>query len=394
MFTLEPNHPYYDFDENLIKITEYTVLGKLPNPFLMEDGTIADTPEKWRERRKEMYKDVIELQYGTMPPEPEFLEVEKLYGGAYGDTGSYRIITGTRAKPVTFLMKVIRPKSDTPCPVVIDGDMCFLYHFDKEYLNTFRDNGVCFCTFDRTMLAHDVKNEGRRQGQLYETYPEYTFGAVGAWAWGYSRCLDALEILGQDDLSIVAYCGHSRGGKTAMLAGALDERATIVAPNSTCAGANGCYRIHMRGIAESGRESRSETLDDMMKVFPFWFGEGMQEYVDREQDLPFDSHYLKAMVAPRILLETNAASDNWANTIGAWMTTQAAKEVYKLLDAEDNLYWSYRKGYHFHKVIDIEQLVNIISHLRDGAPVDTSRKFRTPFKQPELIFDWRCPEKK
>ena len=42
-----------DFDENFIKVTEYEVLGKLPNPFLLSDGTYADTPEKWKEHRKQ-----------------------------------------------------------------------------------------------------------------------------------------------------------------------------------------------------------------------------------------------------------------------------------------------------------------------------------------------------
>ena len=54
-----------DFDRDLIKVTEYDVLGKLPDPFLCKDGTVADTAEKWAVRRAEMYKDVIELQYGT-----------------------------------------------------------------------------------------------------------------------------------------------------------------------------------------------------------------------------------------------------------------------------------------------------------------------------------------
>ena len=40
-----------------------------------------------------------------------------------------------------------------------------------------------------------MQGEGRRKGQLYDAYPDYTFGAIGAWAWGYSRCVDALEIL-------------------------------------------------------------------------------------------------------------------------------------------------------------------------------------------------------
>ncbi len=393
MFCPEVNE-HFDFDENLIEVTEYDVLGKLPDPFIMNDGTKVDTKEKWEERRKELYKCAVEFQYGTLPPKPEVFEVEHLYGSGRTGTNSYRIIAGTKEKQVSFLMKVIRPaKFDDPCPVVVDGDMCFMYHFNPEFYETFTKNGIAFVTFDRTMLAHDLKNEGRRKGQLYDVYPEYTFGAVGAWAWGYSRCVDALEILGVDDMNLIAFAGHSRGAKTAMLAGVCDERAAIVAPNSTCAGSCGCYRIHMKAKGEDKGERRSETLEDMILHFPFWFSEEIAEYVGRENELPFDSHYLKALVAPRILIDTEAASDTWANTVGSWMTTQGAKEVYKFLGKEENLYWSYRKGFHFHKVLDIEMLVNVISHIRDGAPI-SDRFFRLPFKKPELIFDWRAPERK
>ena len=46
-----------------------------------------------------------------------------------------------------------------------------------------------------------------------------------------------------------------------------------------------------------------------------------------------------------------------------------------------------------HKIIDIEMLVNVICHIRDGAPI-SDRFYRLPFKTPELNFSWRCPEKK
>ena len=84
MFCPDANRPEFEYDENFIDILEYEVLDKLPNPFLMEDGSIADTPEKWEKRRKEIYKSAVELQYGTQPPKPEFLEVELLYGGGAG----------------------------------------------------------------------------------------------------------------------------------------------------------------------------------------------------------------------------------------------------------------------------------------------------------------------
>ena len=80
------------FDEKIIKVTEYNVLGELPDPFLKADGTRASTPDEYDELKKEHYKSVIELQYGTMPPKPEFLTVEKIGSGR--KSVSYRVTTG------------------------------------------------------------------------------------------------------------------------------------------------------------------------------------------------------------------------------------------------------------------------------------------------------------
>lgn len=376
-------------DENLIKITEYNVKGKLPNPFLFDNGEFVQNACDWERRRKEIYKTAIELQYGTMPPQPEFLEIETLY---IGKSHTYRIITGRRAKPVSFIMRLMSPRCEGKFPAVIDGDLCFDYAFNQEFLNAFLDENIGLVLFNRTELAHDLRGEGRRKGQLYDAYPEYTFGALGAWAWGYSRCVDALDKLGLADMSCITFTGHSRGGKTAALAGALDERAAIVNPNETCAGACSCYRIEMKAITEEGVEKPSESLEKLWEKFGFWMGPRLGEYVGKEEELPFDSHYLKAMIAPRVLFVSEAASDIWANPVGSYMTTMAAGEVYKLLDKPENLLWYYRHGHHFHDIEDVKMLVNIIQHKTKGRPL-SEKLFRTPFKKPELIFDWRCPAK-
>jgi hypothetical protein len=67
----------------------------------------------------------------------------------------------------------------------------------------------------------------------------------------------------------IAFSGHSRGGKTAMLAGVLDERASIVNPNATCAGSASCYRVHVKAEDDDGKVGPSETLDDLIRNFDF-----------------------------------------------------------------------------------------------------------------------------
>ncbi len=377
--------------EEKIKITEYKVLGKLPDPFLMKNGTRITDPAQWETRRAEMYKDVVELQYGTMPPEPEFLEVERLCKGRESKT--YRITTGRKDHPVSFYMRVFATKDEGVFPAVIDGDLGFDYSLHEEWRKAFSDENIMLVMFNRTELANDIQNEGRRHGPLYDAYPEYTFGALGAWAWGYSRCVDALEKLGIADMNHIAFTGHSRGGKTAALAGVLDKRASIVNPNETNAGACSCYRIHMKAINEDGLEKPSETLADLHRNFDFWLGEGMGEYTQREQDLPFDCHMLKAMIAPRTLFTSEAVSDIWTNPVGAWMTSVAADEVFKFLGVPENNLWYFRDGYHYHNLEDVQMLVNLIKHKTEGRPL-SDRFFRRPFEEKELIFDWKCPETK
>jgi len=378
------------FDEKTIKVTEYKVLGELPDPFLKPDGTRASSIEEYEELKKEHYKSVVELQYGTMPPKPEFLTVQKLGKGR--KSTSYRVTTGRKDFPVSFTMRVFLPKTEEKCPVIVDGDLSFDYITDEGYLDAALDAGVGFAMFDRIELVPDVREAGRH-APLYDCYPEYTFGALGARAWGYSRCVDALEQLDIIDNDWIAFSGHSRGGKTAMLAGVLDERAKIVNPNETNAGSCSCYRIHMKAINEDGVEKKSETLADILGKFDFWFGKGMADYAACEEKLPFDAHFTKAMIAPRILLVGEAASDIWTNPIGTWMTTQAASEVFKLYGKEENLHWYFRHGFHYHKAEDIEMLVSVIKHHKDGAPLKDGFS-STPFDEPELIYSWRCPEKK
>ena len=377
-----------NFDENLIKVQSITTKGKLPNPFIMNDGTSVKTEADWQLRRQEMYKTAVELQYGTMPPQPEFLEVEPLDDAT--SIFNYRITTGRKDHPVSFIMRVILPtEGGEKFPAIVDGDLCWRYAFDKEYLQTVTGNGIAFVLFNRVELVPD-RNVDRSKGPLYQCYPEYTFSALGAWAWGYARCVDALEQLGYIDMDNIAFSGHSRGGKTALLAGVLDQRAAIVNTNESGAGGAGCYRLNMTAYEENGNLRNNERLADLLRVFPHWFNPDMTTYVDHEEELPFDEHFLKALVAPRILLETDAASDIWANPVGSWQTSMAAKEVFRFLGVEGNLVHTFRPGFHEHKPQDLQVLVDVMKAKIAGQPLHKD-SFRLPFHPSELIFDWRSP---
>src|ERR1035437_2455179 len=63
-------------------------------------------------------------------------------------------------------------------------------------------------------------------------------GTIAAWAWGFHRCVDYLTTEPGVDAHRIAALGHSRNGKTALLAAAFDERIAIAFPHQAgCGGA-------------------------------------------------------------------------------------------------------------------------------------------------------------
>lgn len=342
----KPRPANYDED----KVPPYS----LPDPLVSRAGAPVSDPETWnRVRRPEIMRLFQEEMFGVAPPRPEGLSFRvvsvddaALGGAAIRKNIELKIARAENAPrfPVTLYL----PKTVRPAPVFV-GLHLFDTSAEVPRLGTsLVDPGAAKFVLPKERLFEEVVGRGYGVASLdaKEIAPDAAdhfcegvidfyapegvkkrapaeWGAIGAWAWALSRALDYLETDADVDAGRVIAIGHSRMGKTALWAGAQDERfAMVVSNNSGCGGAALSKRIF------------GETVALINARFPHWFCESFRKYNDREVDLPFDQHMLLALIAPRPVYVGSAAKDAWADPRGEFLACVAADPVYRLLGVE------------------------------------------------------------
>ena len=160
-------------------------------------------------------------------------------------------------------------------------------------------------------------------------------GTIAGWAWGFQRCVDYLVTDREVDAKRIAAVGHSRNGKTALLAAAFDERIALAIPHQAGCGGSAPNRLAPALAApQANGRPIAETTAVINKSFPHWFNGEFKKFDAAPEKLPFDQHCLAALCAPRPVLFSNAEGDQWANPSGQFEMLQAADPVYRLLGVE------------------------------------------------------------
>jgi len=155
------------------------------------------------------------------------------------------------------------------------------------------------------------------------------WGVLRAWAWGASRALDYFESDKSVDARHVGVAGHSRWGKTALIAMAYDQRFAIVYDSSSGEGGSKLHRRNWGELVEN-IAGRGEY---------HWMAGNFLKYAGplHWNDLPVDSHELVALCAPRPVFigAGTFTGDGWADPKGMFLAAVGAGPVYKLLGGRD-----------------------------------------------------------
>jgi len=328
-----------------------------PDPLTFSDGCPVQTASDWLGPRRAELRSLFErYMYGAAPDaSAATAHVESSSPWAEGTLERWEVRIASESGPKVLRLLIALPDSGAPVPAIValnfhgnhtviqDASIPLPVHWVME--SSFSDGNLA-AEKGRGGEALDWSVEDALKSgfalvtacycEIEPDDPNQTSeGAISTWAWGLSRIMDVLLEDARFDSNRIGVTGHSRLGKTALLAAAFDERFAFCAPvQSGCGGA-----APSRGVV-------GESVEQITNRFPHWFSPEFASFAGCENDLPFDQHELLAMVAPRPLLVANASGDLWANPEGQAEALRQAERVYTFLGASDRTFEFLRPGGH------------------------------------------------
>lgn len=334
----------------------------LPDLFTMPNGRKISTSEEWESIARPYWREVIlREEYGRVPEyvEPEITTKKNsigFAGKAVWEEVTFRFERNGLEHSVPT--QLIYPKAAEPCPFFIYINFRpdipdRLLPVEEIIDNGFGVFAVCYNNIttdngDFTSGLAALFQKGERTGD--------DPGKISYWAYMASRMMDYLQTRPEADKSAIGVGGHSRLGKTALLAAALDDRfAFVCSNNSGCSGA-----ALSRYCCEGG-----ESVAIITKAFPYWFCPNYFKYASNEEAMPFDQHSLLSLVAPRRAYVGAALEDVWANNDNQFLNCAAVSPVWSLYGkrglicpdrmplcgdvfTDGEVGFHYRSGTHFH----------------------------------------------
>ncbi len=314
----------------------------LPDPLILKNGDrVKNSEEWWQLRRPEILDDFSNLIYGKMPggiPPVDFkvteIDSQALNGKAIKKTitGQLRVSKYFNDMPMVEIILYTPSASEGPVPLMVTVGVGFPGAFPGAKNNDTSPSvamviakGWAMATVNTGLIQMDNGADLSKGiiGFMQQGKPRKPddWGVIAAWCWGLSRAMDYFETDPSVNSKHIGIEGHSRWGKTALLAAALDQRWAIV--YSSCSGSMG---------ASLEKRNYGETIDNVAGPGEYhWMAGNFLKYAGHWQDMPVDAHELMALIAPRPLFITGGTQDQWADPKGEFLACSAASPVYRLL---------------------------------------------------------------
>lgn len=169
--------------------------------------------------------------------------------------------------------------------------------------------------------------------------------AIMAWAAQFSKLSHYLKH--EAGFSKTIAYGHSRFGKSALVAAAFDAGIDAVIAHQSGTGG-----------ASLAKDKDGESIAAVSENYPHWFVPKFSEYAQNKADLPIDQHFLLALIAPRPMLLGNARRDVWSDPNGAFRAAEAASTIYQLYGSE---------GLRQSRLVDFDPKADIAFWMRPGT---------------------------
>jgi hypothetical protein len=317
----------------------------IPDVLTLKSGApVADAQTWWARRRPEILADFQSEVYGTIPEHIPAVtwEVTAIDKAALGGTATLKHIVGhidnssyPVATPSIAIALYLPTNAGGPVPVMVvaswstSGKGFGPAPTGPTAMEQVIAHGWGYALVDTYGVQAD--SGGRLNvgiiGLVNRGNPRKPddWGALAAWSWGLSRAIDYFEVDKDVDAKRLGIEGHSRWGKEALLAAALDPRWAIVF--ASCSGECGA-KLHRHDVGES--------VDNVCGSGEYhWMAGNFLKYAGHWDQLPVDQHELIALVAPRPVFITGGTQDLWSDPVGEFKACVAAGPVYRLLGKKD-----------------------------------------------------------
>ncbi|MBQ8287668.1 MAG: hypothetical protein IJX76_02720 [Clostridia bacterium] len=295
-----------------------------PDLLTFENGSPVRTAEDWELRRKELLHLICREEFGYRPAAPKTVtgtvigtETEALPACAICQT--VEIAFDTEKGEFRFPIRFLYPNDNQAHPLILLVSFN-MPSFPAEDLIA---NGFAAAGFAYSDISSDDGDfTSGLAGMFTRTGAGDEWGKIAIWTYAASRALDYLLTREEVDTDNVAICGHSRLGKTALYAGAMDERFRFtLANNSGCGG----------DALEQTKHEGAETVPYMNGKFSHWFCENHKKYSEMPIWEKIDQHMLVAAIAPRYVAIGSAIDDRWADPYSQQITATAATPAWEIL---------------------------------------------------------------